>query len=123
VGDGTRLDSVIRLFDLPALEQSSKVHAGGRQCGDEVDERAVALQLHPDKTQLVDFRPQKAPPSTDGETAMATTFNFLGFLHVWGKSRKGNRVVRQQTAREHSGPSTRSADACGPSLWRTSIGN
>jgi RNA-directed DNA polymerase len=58
------------------------------------------LQLHPDKTQMVDFRPMKKATAPSGEAAMATTFNFLGFLHVWGKSRKGNRVVRQQTAKD-----------------------
>jgi RNA-directed DNA polymerase len=60
------------------------------------------LQLHPDKTHLVDFRPQKKPPphTMGGELELATTFNFLGFLHVWGKSRKGNRVVREQTAKD-----------------------
>jgi hypothetical protein len=56
------------------------------------------LQLHPDKTRLVDFRPQR---STDEQGSMLpTTFNFLGFTHVWGKSRKGNSTVRQQTAKD-----------------------
>jgi RNA-directed DNA polymerase len=58
------------------------------------------LQLHPDKTKMVDFRPIKKATAPGGEAAMATTFNFLGFLHVWGQSRKGNRVVRQQTAKD-----------------------
>jgi len=58
------------------------------------------LQLHPGKTQLVDFRAKKKPTPASGETALATTFKFLGFLHVWGKSRKGNAVVRQQTAKD-----------------------
>jgi hypothetical protein len=31
---------------------------------------------------------------------VATTFQFLGFLHVWGKSRKGNAVVWQVTAKD-----------------------
>lgn len=57
------------------------------------------LTLHVDKTHYVDFRPHrlKGPqhPATD-----ATTFNFLGFTHVWGRSRKGNRVVRQVTAKD-----------------------
>jgi len=30
---------------------------------------------------------------------MATTFDFLGFTHVWVRSRKGNPVVRRQTAK------------------------
>jgi hypothetical protein len=31
-----------------------------------------------------------------GGTMLPTTFTFLGFVHVWGTSRKGNTVVRQQ---------------------------
>lgn len=34
-------------------------------------------------------------PKTD-----ATTFTFLGFLHVWGKSEGGKNVVRQSTAKD-----------------------
>ena len=83
------------------------------------------LQLHPDKTRLVDFRPTKKRAS--GEAALATTFNFLGFPHVWGKSRKGNRWSgsRRQKIdlREHSGLSTSSVDVFGTGLCATSIGN
>jgi group II intron reverse transcriptase/maturase len=57
------------------------------------------LTLHPDKTRFVDFRSNrpdgKDHPDTDG-----TTFTFLGFCHVWGKSRKGKNVVRQVTAKK-----------------------
>jgi RNA-directed DNA polymerase len=56
------------------------------------------LTLHPDKTRFVDFRatrPGGEPPDGD-----ATTFDFLGFTHVWGKSRKGFDVVRQITAKD-----------------------
>jgi len=57
------------------------------------------LTLHPDKTRFVDFRSHrpggKDHPDTDG-----TTFTFLGFCHVWGKSRKGKNVVRQVTAKK-----------------------
>jgi RNA-directed DNA polymerase len=57
------------------------------------------LQLHPDKTRLVDFRPVRG--SAEGaEETLPTTFVFLGFLHAWGVSRKGNKVVRQFTAKE-----------------------
>ena len=48
------------------------------------------LTLHPDKTRLVDFRPQMTEgarhPETDG-----TSFDFLGLTHVWGRSRNGKR--------------------------------
>lgn len=57
------------------------------------------LQLHPDKTRLVDFRPV-GESSDGGEQMLPTTFVFLGFVHVWGVSRKGNTVVRQFTAKE-----------------------
>jgi RNA-directed DNA polymerase len=57
------------------------------------------LQLHPDKTRLVDFRPVGG--SADGkDKTLPTTFAFLGFAHVWGTSRKGNTVVRQFTAKD-----------------------
>jgi len=56
------------------------------------------LTLHPDKTRFVDFRNNLADgmahPETDG-----TTFTFLGFTHIWGKSRAGKNVVRQITAK------------------------
>ena len=55
------------------------------------------LTLHPDKSRFIDFRfrrPDGPHPATDG-----TTFDFLGFTHVWGKSRNGKNVVRQVTAK------------------------
>jgi len=57
------------------------------------------LQLHPDKTRLVDFRPRRSEREIE-ESTLPTTFNFLGFTHVWGKSRKGAVVVRQLTAKD-----------------------
>lgn len=64
------------------------------------------LQLHPDKTRLIDFRVR--PLRHDGgDLTLATTFNFLGFCHVWGESRKGHAVVRQFTARDRLARSLR----------------
>jgi RNA-directed DNA polymerase len=57
------------------------------------------LQLHPDKTRLVDFRPRRGP-SDNSESPLPTSFNFLGFSHVWGTSRKGYTVVQQFTAKD-----------------------
>jgi hypothetical protein len=57
------------------------------------------LQLHPDKTRLVDFRPRRSEREIE-ESTLPTTFNFLGFTHVWGKSRKGAVVVWQLTAKD-----------------------
>ena len=56
------------------------------------------LTLHPTKTRLVDFRYRRPDgachPETDG-----TTFDFLGFTHVWGKSWQGKTRVWQVTAK------------------------
>ena len=57
------------------------------------------LELHAEKTRLVDFRPNWGPHN-DENTTLPTTFNFLGFCHVWGTSLKGNTVVRQFTAKD-----------------------
>jgi group II intron reverse transcriptase/maturase len=57
------------------------------------------LTLHPDKTRLVPFQrpPQRSRPE-DRARERPGTFDFLGFTHFWGKSRKGANVVKQQTA-------------------------
>lgn len=57
------------------------------------------LTLHPEKTCLVDFR-FKRPGGMCHRRAQATTFNFLGFTHVWGRSRNHKPVVYQHTAKD-----------------------
>ena len=52
------------------------------------------LTLHPDKTRLIDFR---CPP-LGGEAPHGKSFDFLGFRTYWGKSLKGNWVVKRKTA-------------------------
>ena len=56
------------------------------------------LTLHPDKTRFVDFRNTR-PNGTDHPETDGTSFTFLGFTHIWGKSRAGKNVVRQVTAK------------------------
>lgn len=54
------------------------------------------LTLHPSKTRLLHFRPRRNdedPPQHDDRG-----FDFLGFTHFWGKSRKGIWVVQRKTA-------------------------
>ena len=58
------------------------------------------LSLHPEKTRLIAFgRPEQSqgdgPKGTPPET-----FDFLGFTHYWGKSRKGTWVIRRKTMRK-----------------------
>jgi hypothetical protein len=56
------------------------------------------LSLHPDKTRFVDFRNDR-PGGTNHPETNGTSFTFLGFAHIWGKSRAGKNVVRQVTAK------------------------
>ena len=53
------------------------------------------LTVHAGKTQLLRFFPQDAgvgPASQNG------SFQFLGFTHFWGRSRRGNPIVKRKTA-------------------------
>jgi len=75
-------------------------HLSGKRMPELLGKRLgrYGLRLHPTKTRFVDFRfrrPDGRHPATVG-----TTFNFLGFTHVWGQSRKGKNVVRQITAKD-----------------------
>jgi group II intron reverse transcriptase/maturase len=67
-------------------------------------ERCVAygLALHPEKTRLVPFRRPPRPPGSNGpgRERRPGTFDFLGFTHCWGKSRRGRWYVRRKTARD-----------------------
>jgi group II intron reverse transcriptase/maturase len=53
------------------------------------------LTLHPDKTRLIEFR---RPNLWDREKPKVS-FDFLGFTHVWGRSRKGGWILMQRTAK------------------------
>jgi len=58
------------------------------------------LRLHPEKTKLVDFR---RPGSSSRWRSEPTeprpgSFELLGFMHFWGRSRRGQWVVRRKTA-------------------------
>ena len=92
------------------------------------------LTLHETKTRYVDFRRRR--PYGRHWMASATTFDFLGFTHVWGRSMQGKDVVRQITAKgrfaralksvhewckRHRHLPIRRSCACGPMLagpWR-----
>jgi len=46
------------------------------------------LQLHPDKTRLVDFRYRGPANVQGGDATLATTFNFLGFSVLQQRRRR-----------------------------------
>jgi group II intron reverse transcriptase/maturase len=58
------------------------------------------LTIHPTKTRLIPF--QRPHPGSRGKGTSPSgrpgTFDFLGFTHYWGRSRRGNWVVKRKTA-------------------------
>jgi group II intron reverse transcriptase/maturase len=57
------------------------------------------LAIHPDKTQLLSFQqPSSAGGQGTGSGTPPGTFTLLGFTHYWGRSLRGNWVVKRKTA-------------------------
>lgn len=57
------------------------------------------LQIHPDKTRLLEFRPPSGPDGDEPDDPHAGRhFDLLGFRHFWGRSRKGAWIVKRKTA-------------------------
>jgi RNA-directed DNA polymerase len=58
------------------------------------------LAIHPDKTRLVPFRSPALSGDADSEGGPSSpgTFDLLGFTHFWGRSLKGNWVIKRRTA-------------------------
>ena len=54
------------------------------------------LEINTEKTRLVRFG--RPPRGGGGSGRKPETFDFLGFTHYWGKSRKGYQVVKKKTA-------------------------
>lgn len=60
-----------------------------------------ALTIHPEKTRLIQFGPATADDSASEarDRPGPHTFDFLGFTHYWGRSRRGGWVVKRKTAK------------------------
>jgi RNA-directed DNA polymerase len=86
---------MIRFADDFVLVFSSEVDA--RRVLDVLPKRFAkyGLELHPEKTRLVRFKP---PSKDDGDGP--GTFDFLGFTHYWAKSRRGYDVVLRKTSKQ-----------------------
>jgi len=63
--------------------------------------RKFHLELHPDKTRLLEFGPFAAENRRRGGRGKPETFNFLGFTHICGTKRSNGRftVLRQTMAK------------------------
>jgi RNA-directed DNA polymerase len=60
----------------------------------------LGLELHPEKTRLLEFGPFAAEHRQRAGKGKPETFNFLGFTHICGKKRNGRFTVVRQTIRE-----------------------
>ena len=56
------------------------------------------LAVHPEKTRLIRFLPPRGGSGGSGHPRLS--FDLLGFTHYWGKSLKGNWVVKRKTAKD-----------------------
>ena len=61
---------------------------------------AFALSLHPDKTRLIEFGRFAAQNRARRGLGKPETFNFLGFTHICGRSRKGRFQLRRKSRRD-----------------------
>jgi len=58
------------------------------------------LELHPEKTRLIEFGRHAAENRKRAGLGKPETFDFLGFKHICGKTRKGRFMVLRQTIRK-----------------------
>jgi group II intron reverse transcriptase/maturase len=58
------------------------------------------LELHPEKTRLVEFGRFAAQNRKSRGEGKPETFNFLGFTHICGKTKEGRFAVKRQTIRK-----------------------
>ena len=79
------------------------------------------LTIHPDKTRLIPFQrptprssgkgtPSKRTPHSPNHGERPGTFDFLGFTHYWGRSRRGKWIVKCKTARSRFARAVRAID-------------
>jgi RNA-directed DNA polymerase len=59
------------------------------------------LTVHPEKTRLIRFQPERSAETAEeaGDDPEPRTFDFLGFTHYWGRSRRGGWVIKRKTAK------------------------
>jgi len=55
------------------------------------------LELHPDKTQVIHFG-RGTRDKSGRDKHLPHSFDFLGFTHYWGKSRRGNWILCRKTS-------------------------
>ena len=58
------------------------------------------LELHPEKTRLIEFGRYAEERRTKRDAGPPETFDFLGFTHISGKTRRGDFTIHRKTSRK-----------------------
>jgi group II intron reverse transcriptase/maturase len=92
---------VVRFADDIVMGFQSKAEAERFQAELVARLRRFRLELHPEKTRLLEFGPLAAENRRRRGQGKPETFNFLGFTHICGKKRSNGRfTVLRQTIRK-----------------------
>jgi hypothetical protein len=70
-----------------------------RRCLEDLRQRLVqfGLELHPEKTRLIEFGRFAAVGRKKRGEGKPETFDFLGFTHICGKTRKGKFIIQRKS--------------------------
>ena len=73
-----------------------------RKCLEALKERLLkfGLELHPDKTRLIEFGRYAEERRAKRGEGPPETFDFLGFTHISGKTRRGDFTIHRKTSRK-----------------------
>lgn len=73
-----------------------------RRCLADLKERMAkfGLELHPEKTRLIEFGRYAEERRAKRGEGPPETFDFLGFTHISGKTRRGDFTIHRKTARK-----------------------
>ena len=79
-----------------------QVKSDAEQCWKELAERmrGFGLELHPEKTRLLEFGRLAARERQQRGAGKPETFDFLGFTHICGRTKKGRFAILRQTIRK-----------------------
>ncbi|WP_371131163.1 group II intron reverse transcriptase/maturase [Microbacterium sp.] len=84
--------------------------------------RSFGLELHPDKTRLIEFGRHAADHRKRRGESKPDTFDFLGFTHLCGTTRKTGRfIVKRQTIRKRLSAKLKALKAELRHRWHTPV--
>jgi group II intron reverse transcriptase/maturase len=92
--------SIVRYADdfVVGVQREDEAHALHKALGGRL--ATFALELHPEKTRVVQFGPRAQRARQHAGLGKPETFDFLGFTHICGKDRGGRFQLRRRTARK-----------------------